>query len=97
MLQLQKFARESKTKDGRAEMCMECVKHVTGRTTNRQKKKRGSRYREVLRDQFKLSRHVWLFPGGFTFPRAEMFRPGWSLKQVFDEHAIEKYKTGRKI
>ena len=97
MLPARRFAIDKKVKDGRAEMCFECVKFITGREKNRQKKKQLTRYEKFRHKCFRLTRHVWMFPGGWTFPRAEMFRKGLSLWQVFEEASVSKIKTDRKI
>ena len=97
MLPVRRFAIDKKVKDGRAEMCFECVKFITGREKNRQKKKKLGRYAQKRHELFKLTRYAWLFPGGWTFPRAEMFRKGLSLWRVFEEASVSKFKTNRKI
>ena len=97
VLAIRRFAVDKQVKDGRAEMCFECVKNVTGRVRNRQKKKQRTKWEEKVRARNRLARHVWVFPGNYTFPRAEMFRPGISLWRVFEEASKKKLKTGRKI
>ena len=56
-----------------------------------------TRYEQQRHEFYCLTRHVWLFPGGWTFPRAEMFRKGLSLWRVFEEACVSKVKTERKI
>ena len=97
MLPARRFAIDKKVKDGRAEMCFECVKFITGREKNRQKRRARTRYEQQRHEFYCLTRHVWLVPGGWTFPRAEMFRKGLSLWRVFEEACISKVKTERKI
>lgn len=97
MLGIRKFNIEKKSPDGRAEMCFECVKTITGRTKNRQKKKRLTKTEQSRRERHRFARHVWIFPGGFTFPRAEMFLPGETLGQTFERASIKKVRTSRKV
>ena len=78
-------------------MCFECVKNITGRVRNRAKRKQKTNKEQYEFAKNRLARHVWVFPGNFTFPRAEMFRPGASLWHVFEEACIKKLKTSRKI
>lgn len=94
VLNFAKFTNNPGQPDGKNNVCLQCTAEQSGAdgraksVTKAQQDKRAKKH---------LARYVYLFEDGYTFPRAEMFTPGKTLRKVFEENSIVRFDTKRKL
>lgn len=74
-------------------ICLDCLDATTnvGHRKGHRKRKTWTDLSANVRRHHEL--FVYLFEGGWTFPRAEAFRPGMTLREVFDQQSVVKIRT----